>query len=136
MIIIIMMMRIIMIQYTRSPLQDSRLFGPRPWKILAATYETNGFLSDPDPGESFVMGNLVTETGCTSRSYVHTCIYIYIYIYTYVCIYIYIQARFHSFPGLGRCFRTGDVAIEGPDGWSNIYIYIYIYIYIERERDI
>ena len=24
----------------RSPLQDSRLFGPRPWKILAATYET------------------------------------------------------------------------------------------------
>ena len=25
--------------YTRSPLQDSRLFGPRPWKILATTYE-------------------------------------------------------------------------------------------------
>ena len=28
--------------YTRSPLQDSRLFGPRPWKILAATYEQMG----------------------------------------------------------------------------------------------
>ena len=51
--------------YTRSPLQDSRLFGPRPWKILAATYETNGFLSNPDPGENLVRGNLVMETGCS-----------------------------------------------------------------------
>ena len=25
--------------YTQSPLQDSRLFGPSPWKILATTYE-------------------------------------------------------------------------------------------------
>ena len=25
--------------YTRSPLQDSRLFRPRPWKISATTYE-------------------------------------------------------------------------------------------------
>ena len=29
--------------YTRSPLQDSRLFGPSPWKILAATYKNNDF---------------------------------------------------------------------------------------------
>ena len=29
--------------YTRSPLQDSRLFGPSPWKILAATYEQIDF---------------------------------------------------------------------------------------------
>ena len=28
--------------YTQSPLQDSRLFGPRPWKILATTYEQMG----------------------------------------------------------------------------------------------
>ena len=27
--------------YTRSPLEDSRLFGPSPWKILAATNEKN-----------------------------------------------------------------------------------------------
>ena len=47
--------------YTQSPLQDSRLFGPRPWKILAATYETNGFLSNPDPGENLVMENLVKK---------------------------------------------------------------------------
>ena len=26
-------------RYTRSPLEDSRLFGPSPWKILATTYE-------------------------------------------------------------------------------------------------
>ena len=28
--------------YTRSPLEDSRLFGPSPWKILATTYEQMG----------------------------------------------------------------------------------------------
>ena len=28
-------------RYTRSPLEDSRLFGPSPWKILAATNEKN-----------------------------------------------------------------------------------------------
>ena len=28
--------------YTRSPLQDSRLFGPSPWTILATTYEQMG----------------------------------------------------------------------------------------------
>ena len=28
--------------YTRSPLEDSRLFGPSPWKILATTYEQKG----------------------------------------------------------------------------------------------
>ena len=27
--------------YTQSPLQDSRLLGPRPWKVLATTYERN-----------------------------------------------------------------------------------------------
>ena len=31
------------IPYTRSPLEDSRLFGPSPWKILATTCETNDF---------------------------------------------------------------------------------------------
>ena len=53
--------------YTRSPLQDSRLFGPSPWKILATTYETNGFLSNPASGENLESGNLVMETGCTGR---------------------------------------------------------------------
>ena len=29
--------------YTRSPLEDSRLFGPSPLKILATTCKTNDF---------------------------------------------------------------------------------------------
>ena len=29
--------------YTRSPLEDSRLFGPSPWKFLATTYEQMDF---------------------------------------------------------------------------------------------
>ena len=29
--------------YTQSPLEDSRLFGPSPWKILATTYEKKDF---------------------------------------------------------------------------------------------
>ena len=29
--------------YTRSPLEDSRLFGPSPWKIFAATYEQKDY---------------------------------------------------------------------------------------------
>ena len=53
-------------EYTRSPLQDSRLFGPSPWKILATTYEQKGFLSNPAPGENLVSGNLVMETGCSA----------------------------------------------------------------------
>ena len=30
-------------RYTRSPLQDSRLFEPSPWEILATTYEQQYF---------------------------------------------------------------------------------------------
>ena len=49
--------------YTRSPLEDSRLFGPSPWKILATTYDKNIFLSNPAPGENLLSGNLVMEIG-------------------------------------------------------------------------
>ena len=50
--------------HTRSPLQDSRLFGPSPWKILATAYEQKRLLSNPAPGENLVSGNLVMQTGC------------------------------------------------------------------------
>ena len=30
------------VEYTRSPSQDFRLFGPRPWKILTTAYEQMG----------------------------------------------------------------------------------------------
>ena len=51
--------------YTQSPLEDSRLFGPCPWKILRHYLWTNGFLSNPAPGENILSGNLVMETKCT-----------------------------------------------------------------------
>ena len=54
--------------YTRSPLEDSRLFGPSPWKILRHYLRTNGFLSNPASGENLLSGNLVMETGCTASS--------------------------------------------------------------------
>ena len=53
--------------YTRSQLEDSRLFGPGPWKVLAATNEQK-YPSNPAPGENIVSGNLVLETGCTCRT--------------------------------------------------------------------
>ena len=36
------------LEYTRSPLEDSRLFGPSPWKILASTKE-NHISEQPSP---------------------------------------------------------------------------------------
>ena len=45
-------------KYTRSPLKDSRLFGPSLWLW------TNGFRSNPASGENLLSGNLVMETGC------------------------------------------------------------------------
>ena len=42
-IYIYMHIHTLIIQYTRSPLEDSRLFGPSPWKVLATTYEKNDF---------------------------------------------------------------------------------------------
>ena len=54
--------------YTRSPLEDSRLFEPSPWKILATTYEKKLFLSNPAPGESLLSGDLAMETRCIAQS--------------------------------------------------------------------
>ena len=64
--------------YTRSPLEDSRLFGPSPWKILATTYDKKWkkrFLSNPAPGENILSGNLVMETGCIYCCYIITLLY-------------------------------------------------------------
>ena len=55
---------LIILSSRASPLQDSRLFGPGPWKILATTYDKQRFLSNPAPGENLLSGNLVKETGC------------------------------------------------------------------------
>ena len=113
--------------YTRSLLEGSRLFGPSPWKILRHYLWTNGFLSNPAPGENLLSGNLVMETGCSvdpicpqpimwhlrpwevwSPFIMYVYIYIYICIYIYIYIYIYVYTHIHI----------------------HIHVYIYIYIYI------
>ena len=75
-----MILRFMLIMYVENQISRSYLKSPnlemwswdfgrretRPWKILRHCLWTNGFLSNPDPGENFVSGNLVMETGCTS----------------------------------------------------------------------
>ena len=90
--------------YTRSPLEDSRLFGPSPWKILAATNEKD-ISEQPSPWRTSSkrescyedrVYNAAVWSGATGAGVpriprsVDVYIYIYIYIYIYVHIYIYI----------------------------------------------
>ena len=63
---------------TRSLLEDSRLFGPSPWKVLAATYDKQKILSNPAFGENILRGNLVMETGCICIER-DMCMFIYAY---------------------------------------------------------
>ena len=89
----------------QSPEEDSRLFGPGPWKILATTCETNGFLSSPAPGENLLSGNLVMETGCTCcHALLKRARTIYIYIYIYI-VYIYIYTYEYIIYGDRVCWR-------------------------------
>ena len=78
--------------YTRSPLEDSRLFGPSPWKILAAANEQKHIWGTQPLAKILLWRPGACMYACM---YVCMCIYIYthniyIYIYTYICIYIYI----------------------------------------------
>ena len=61
--------------YTRSPLEDSRLFGPSPWKILAATGEKD-ISEQPSPWRK----SSKRESCYGDREYTHIYIYIYIYV--------------------------------------------------------
>ena len=53
----------------KSLLEDSRLFGSSPWKILRHCLWTNGFLSNSAPGENLLSGDLVMETGCNDNNH-------------------------------------------------------------------
>ena len=50
-------------RYPRSPLQDSRLFGPSPWKVLAATYEQMGSWATQPLAKIFWAGILLWKPG-------------------------------------------------------------------------
>ena len=108
------------ISYTRSPLEDSPPFGPSPWKILRHYLWTNGFLSNPAPGENILSENLVLyiyiyiHTYCILYNYISIMlfIYIYIYIYIYTCIYIYIYICIHTYIHMEpRCKQTPSEAM-------------------------
>ena len=53
-------------KYTRSPLQDFRLFGPRPWKMLAATNENNDFWATQTLAKILWAGILLWRPGVAS----------------------------------------------------------------------
>ena len=112
---------------TRSPLEDSRLFGPSPWKILAATNEKDTS-EQPSPwrksskqescygdrvwvacrGRGRSPGPLLREqprgtkfyyisTDIHINTYIYIYMYIYIYIYVYVCMYVCIYIYIYSY---------------------------------------
>ena len=57
------------VSITRFP-----FFRTQTLESLSVDNVKNGFLSNPDPGENIVSGNLVMETGCNLRMY-HNIIY-------------------------------------------------------------
>ena len=74
--------------YTRSPLQDSRLLGPRPWKVLAATYEQMGSWATRTLAKILWWRILWWRPGVWLLVvYVNSMLW-YIYIYIYICILI------------------------------------------------
>ena len=52
--------------YTQFPSQDSGLFGPNPWKVLAppSNYLSKKVSGQPNPWTNLVRQNLVMGTGC------------------------------------------------------------------------
>ena len=54
--------------YTRSPSQDFCLFGPRPWKVLATTYEQKTISEQPRPWRT----SCERESSYGDRVYCHT----------------------------------------------------------------
>ena len=110
-------------RYTRSPLQDSRLFGPSPWKVLATTYDKNRFLSNPAPGENLPSGNLVMETGCTLFPVLQNSV-------VFCCAF-----SQRSAAG-GRQRKMQSVSIISIYTYAYIYIYIYISIWYDCYGDI
>ena len=130
--------------YTRSPLEDSRLFGPSPWKILAATNEQNTS-EQPSPWRKYskresCYGDRVYVWGESLHMHIYIYIHtytsahastydpstIYIYIYTYTCIYIYIHIYIYAYIYMytHTCISLYIYT------YICIHIYIYIYIYI------
>ena len=63
MIIMIVIILIPPVSVTRFP-----SFRTQPLENLSIDSVTDGFLSNPAPGENLVSGNLVMETGCINKN--------------------------------------------------------------------
>ena len=99
--------------YTQFPSQDSGLFGPNPWKVLAppSNYlSKKGFWATQPLGKSIVRESFVMGTGCLlyTKAVVCLCVlycplfgyYMFVYnicIYVYIYIYIYIHTHTHIY---------------------------------------
>ena len=68
-ICIYLFVHVFMLAYTRSPLEDSRLFGPSPWKVLATTYEKT-ISEQPSPWRK----SSKRESCYGDRVYVYACL--------------------------------------------------------------
>ena len=63
--------------YPQFPSQDSGLFGPNPWKILAPPSKylsTKGFWATQPLDKSLVRENIAMGTGCTPIRISRTCV--------------------------------------------------------------
>ena len=112
--------------YTRSPLQDSRLFGPRPWKVLATTYKKIGSWATQTLAKILWGGILWWRPG------VHT---LHVVVVHGVPCYI-ISHRNGIKPKLSKSNTNNQKA---PKHEIDVYMcrcaYMSIYIYIYRERE-
>ena len=128
--------------YTRSPLEDSRLFGPSPWKILAATNEKY-YLSNPAPGENILSGNLVMETGYTVLLLLILLLLWLSHLLLLLLLHLHLLAyspTASQADGAGAAGPWRRPRRRGPSSNNSLclslslyvcmYIYIYIYIYI------
>ena len=80
-------------RYTQFAIQDSRLFGPNPWKILAppSNYlSTKGFWAAQPLKRMLDSEFLLCELGAKREGAPVVC-YIRYYVYIYIYIYIYIS---------------------------------------------
>ena len=117
--------------YTRSPLEDSRLFGPSPWKILATTYEKR-VSKQPSPwrksckrescyGDRVYVVMCMPEKGDPERYiYNNSILYCSIFCCAILCHTISYAAGAASRAGQGHAHRQ-------PGGACGGYYYYYYY---------
>ena len=104
--------------YTQFPSQDSGLFGPNPWKVLAppSSYLSRFKLFGPNPWNKSLEGKSCDGNWVHWVSLGH-------------------PVLSQGSPGLSPSnHESKHFQAQIAEIYIYIYIYIYVYIYIERER--